>query len=270
MTTSERRLLLGNGLTLSCVEQGDAVGPSVLLIPGPTDSWRSCEPVLGHLPDGLHAVAISPRGHGDSDKPESGYGLGDLAADIPEVLDALGIEQAVLVGHSGSCLVAREVAVSHPERVSGLVLEASPTTLVGHAGLVSFVSSLVELDDPIDPAFARSMLVDTSSSAVPSALLEILEAELLKVPAAVWRQLFGALLDYDDRPRLAAVSAPVLLIWGDADALVTREMQHELLAALSRAELIVYEGVGHTPRWEDPSRFAADLARFANAQAATR
>ena len=67
------RITLASGLTLSCADRGDASGPAVLMLPGPTDSWRSYQPVLDLLPDGLRAVAVSQRGHGESDKPESGY-----------------------------------------------------------------------------------------------------------------------------------------------------------------------------------------------------
>src|SRR6185503_12010181 len=117
-------------------------------LPGPTDSWRSYEPVLDHLP-GIRAISVSQRGHGESDKPATGYGVEDFAADVVPLLDALGIERAVLVGHSGSCLVARRVALDHPDRVAGLVLEASPTTLKGHPGLTDLVTSVVaHLSDP--------------------------------------------------------------------------------------------------------------------------
>ena len=126
---------LESGWALSYAEQGDSSRPAVVLLPGPTDSWLSYEPVLARLPESVRAIAVSQRGHGDSDKPATGYRVEDFAADVLLFLDALGIERAVLAGHSGSCLVARRVAIDQPERVAGLVLEASPTTLHGHAGL---------------------------------------------------------------------------------------------------------------------------------------
>ena len=57
---------LASGLTLSFADQGDPLGPTVLLLPGPTDSWRSYEPVLERLPRWLRAIAVSQRGHGES------------------------------------------------------------------------------------------------------------------------------------------------------------------------------------------------------------
>ena len=256
-------MALPGGLTLSCALQGDASGAALVLLPGPTDSWRSYGPVLDLLPPSIRAVAVSLRGHGESDKPASGYRVTDLADDIVPLLDALGVERAVLAGHSGSCLVARRVAIESPERVAGLVLEASPTTLRGHAGLEGFVASVISgLEDPIDPAFARSVVVDTSTDDLEQDTVELLVQDLLQVPARVWRELFADLLRYDDTADLRRIRAPALLLWGDADALVGRAAQDQLVRDLPRAELVVYPGLGHTPRWEDPTAVATDVAAF--------
>lgn len=263
MTLAVSTVTLASGLTLSYAATGDRSGPAVLLLPGPTDSWRSYQPVLDQLPSSIRAVAVSQRGHGDSDKPATGYRVEDFAADVAPVLDGLGLERAVLVGHSGSCLVARRVAIDNPERVAGLVLEASPTTLKGDVGLTAFVESVVSgLQDPIDPAFARSFLADTSSDYLVPDLVDQLVAELLKVPERVWKEMFSGLLGYDDLDHLDRIAAPTLLVWGDADPLVGREMQDVLAERIGGVELAVYNRVGHTPRWEDPTRFASDLAAF--------
>ncbi len=253
---------LQTGLNLSYAEQGTKSGPAILLLPGPTDSWLSYKPVLDLLPHSIRAIAVSQRGHGDSDKPESGYRVEDFAGDVVELLDALQIERAVLVGHSGSCLAARRVALDHPERIADLVLEASPTRLCSDAAL-EFVNTVIAgLTDPIDAGWARSFVVDTSSVTLAPELLDMLLAETLKIPARVWQAMFAALLEYDDIGELPSVGAPTLLIWGDDDALVSRETQEVLADRMPHAELIVYPAVGHAPRWEDSLRFSEDLAAF--------
>lgn len=257
----ESWVTLASGISLSCAIQGPASGPGLVLLPGPTDSWRSYLPVLDRLPPSIRAIAVSARGHGHSDKPGSGYRVDDLAADVVEFLDACGIEEAVLVGHSGSCLVARRVAIDHPERIVGLALEASPLTLRGDARIEEFVQSVVaQLEDPIDHAFARSFIADTSTRTLDPGVLDELVDDLVEVPTHVWRALFTSLLDYDDLTELERITMPTLLIWGDADGLVSRDVQDELARRLLRSRLVVYPGVGHTPRWEDPARFVADLA----------
>lgn len=263
MTTVVSAVTLPSGLTLSYTEQGQGSGPALVLLPGPTDSWRSYEPVLKVISPSIRTIAVSQRGHGDSDKPVTGYRVEDFAADVVPMLDALGIQQAVLAGHSGSCLVVRRVAMERPDRIAGLVLEASPTTLRGHPEFKAFVESVVcGLEDPISPEFARSFVVDTSSDEVEAEVIDWLVGELLKVPARVWHETFAGLLHYDDLGELQRITAPTMLIWGDADQIVGREMQDQLAELLPGGELLVYAGMGHTPRWEDPSRFATDVADF--------
>jgi non-heme chloroperoxidase len=256
---------LDSGITLSYSEQGQVGGPALVLLPGPTDSWRSYGPVLASLPERFRVVAVSLRGHGDSSKPPTGYSIEDLASDVVPFFNALGIERAVVAGHSGSCLVARRVALDAPDRVAGLVLEASPTTLRGNVNLREFIDAVVpQLTDPIDRDFARSVVVDTSTDKLAPELVDLLVDDVLKVPAGVWQEMFASLVEYDDIRELAEVRAPAMLVWGDTDSLVTREMQDELLGLIPSAELVVYEGVGHTPRWEQPERFAQDVTAFAS------
>jgi non-heme chloroperoxidase len=256
---------LGSGPKLSYSDQGSGSERAVVLIPGPTDSWRSYEPVLVSMPDHLRVVAVSLRGHGDSSKPSTGYRIEDLASDIVPFLNEVGIERAVLVGHSGSCLVARRVALDAPDRVVGLFLEASPSTLRGDDDLRGFVDTVVStLTSPIDRTFARSFVTNTSSENLTPELVEELVADLVKVPVHAWNEMFASLLDYDDTTELPRLEVPVSLIWGGDDALVARQMQDRLVELLPKAELTVYAGVGHTPRWEQPRRFAQELAEFSS------
>jgi non-heme chloroperoxidase len=264
MTLAASTVTLASGTRLSYTATGRESSPVVVLLPGPTDSWPSYSPVLDRLPSSIRAIAVSQRGHGDSDKPATGYRVEDFAFDVMHLFDALGVERAVVAGHSGSCPVARRVAIDHPDRsVAGLILEASPTTLKDDPGLEGFVTTVVSnLQDPIDPAFARSFLADTSSEELAPELRDQLAGELLKVPARVWKEMFAGLLAYDDLADLGRITGPTFLVWGDADGLIGRAMQDTLAERIRDSQLRVYEGVGHTPRWEDPIRFAGDVAVF--------
>jgi hypothetical protein len=117
MTAEGSTVTLANGLTLSYGEQGDPAGPALVLLPGPTDSSSSYRSALERIPRSIPVVAVSQRGHGDSDKPSVGYAVEDFASDVVPLLDALRIERAVLAGHSGSCLATRPARCrpgSHP------------------------------------------------------------------------------------------------------------------------------------------------------------
>jgi non-heme chloroperoxidase len=90
--------------------------------------------------------------------------------------------------------------------------------------------------------------------------MEAVIAESLKVPARVWRATLKGLLDAEAPIETGTITAPTLILWGDRDAVCTR---HEaLVAAISGARLVVFQGTGHAVHWEQPERVAAELAAF--------
>lgn len=255
---------LPTGITLQYAERGSASGVPVIFLHGVTDSWRSFEPMLEHLPRTVRALAITQRGHGASSKPEDGYRYADLAADVRGFMDALELPAAVIVGHSMGAMVAQRFAVDHPDRVAGLVLIGAFDTIYGDPGLQEFWSStLSTLADPIDPAIAREFQVSTVARAVPARFMDMAVGESLQVPARVWRALFKGFLETPDSSRdLARVTAPALIAWGDRDAYAPRAAQDALHAAIPGSRLVIYPGAGHALHWEDPQRMAADLVAF--------
>jgi 2-(acetamidomethylene)succinate hydrolase len=97
-------------------------GPAVVLLHGTSANHAVWEPVGDALQDRATVIALDQRGHGRSDKPKAGYSGRDFASDVITVLDALGIERAVLGGHSLGGRNAWLAAALHPERVSAAVV----------------------------------------------------------------------------------------------------------------------------------------------------
>src|ERR687890_1507572 len=89
---------------------------------GITAQHRAFNATARHLGPSRELVGVDLRGRGDSDKPESGYGLETHASDVVRVLDYLGLENAVLLGHSMGAFVALKTALASPDRVRALVL----------------------------------------------------------------------------------------------------------------------------------------------------
>lgn len=259
MPLAPRSIALRTDVTVSYVEQGDPAGPAVVLVHGVTDSWRSWELVLAHLPLSVRAIALTQRGHGNAGRPAQGYRPADFAADLVAFMDALGVGSAVLAGHSGAGLTIARVAAADPRRVRGLVFVASPRALDEHPRFTALMDAIRRLEDPIDPAFVRDWVVGTSAPTLPAAFLDSVLDECLKVPARVWHAAFEGFAG----ERIDAAGVPSLLLWGDADAIVSRAMQDDLAVALGDARLEIYAGAGHSPHWEQPQRAAADIAAFA-------
>jgi non-heme chloroperoxidase len=255
-------------IKLPYIEQGDATGVPVVMLHGVTDSWRSFEPILPHLPDGIRAIAVTLRGHGDAPKPASGYRIADLAGDVVALMDELEIERAIVVGHSMGSWVARQIAIDHPDRVLGLVLAgAFRPSLVGDPEAAAAMKELADVPDPVPDEVARVFQESTLASPIAPELLDTFVAESLKLPPQAWRELFLGFAELDQPDGAEELAMPALLVWGDRDAFIPREVQDELLATLPDVRLNVYEGVGHALHWERPKRFAADVAAFSRCSA---
>jgi pimeloyl-ACP methyl ester carboxylesterase len=250
-------------IKLPYVEQGDATGVPVVLLHGVTDSWRSFEPVLPHLPDDVRAIAVTLRGHGDAPKPEAGYQIEDLAGDVIALMDELALGQAIVVGHSMGTMVAENIAVERPERVLGLVLAGTfgqPQRAC--PGLLEVRAEFGDIQDPIARGVAHEFQASTTARPLDPGQLDVFVDESLKVPARVWREAFRAFPEVDYSAELRSLRAPALLVWGDQDVLIPRAEQDLLLDTLPDARLEVYEGTGHAVHWDEPERFAGDVAAF--------
>jgi non-heme chloroperoxidase len=260
---------LANGISLQYAERGNPMGLPVICLHGVTDSWRSFELLFAHLPGSLRAIALSQRGHGDSDRPKSGYRAKDFADDVAAFMNALDIERAVLVGHSMGTQAAQRFAIDYPERVLSLVLIGGFATMRGNGAVEKFwTSEVARLNDPIDPALARAFQESTLAQPIPPEFLDTAVAESLKVPARVWRAAFEGFLEDDLMPELRRIAAPTLIIWGDQDGFCSRATQDALIGTIPCATLAVYAGVGHATHWEDPRRVAADLVTFVHSAVA--
>jgi pimeloyl-ACP methyl ester carboxylesterase len=126
-------------------------------------------------------------------------------------------------------------------------------------------ASLRDLPDPVTPAFAREFQSGTIHRPLPPEFFERLLTESVKLPARLWRATFDGLLSFDDSRELGRIAVPTLLLWGDRDALFSREGQEQLATAIPNARLRVYPDTGHCPNWERPELVAADLTAFIQA-----
>jgi pimeloyl-ACP methyl ester carboxylesterase len=253
---------LPTGVRLNYVERGDPRGTSVILLHGYTDSRRSYDRILPLLPSSFHVFAVTHRGHGDSGKPEAGYMPSHFAADLAAFLDAMRIESAVIVGHSMGSTVAQRFAIDYPTRTRALVLEGAFFPSPHNDAIREFFQTVKTFTDPIDPRVVREFQQSTLTRPVPAEFFERIVSESLKVPVRVWKAALEPYLTVDFSERLNDIAVPTLLVWGDRDGFTGRAEQDRLNHALASSRLTVYSGTGHCPHWEEPERFAADVAAF--------
>jgi pimeloyl-ACP methyl ester carboxylesterase len=255
-----RRVELATGVSVPYVSAGPAAAAPVVLLHAWGESRRSFDRLLPLLPGTIHAVAMDLRGHGDADKPATGYSLAEVAADVAAFMDAAGIPTAVLLGSSSGGYVAQQVAITSPHRVAGLVLVGSPRSLQGRP---SFTGEVDQLTDPVDAVWVRKFLAwFPRFHPVPRWYIDGRVRDGVRMPAYVWREALAGLVTARPPTGTATITAPALIVWGARDQLLTREDQQALAAAIPASQLIIYQDTGHLVLWEQPERVACDLTAF--------
>ena len=257
---------LQTGLRLHYAEQGDRTGEAIIFLHGYSDSWFSFSRLLPLLSPEYHAFALTQRGHGDSDKPQCCYTPVDFAADVDAFMEAVGIEEATLVGASTGALFAQRVALSYPPRVSRLVLVGAQTPAIeANEAVLGLQEEVRALEDPVPPEFVRAFQEGTIHQPVPQEFLDTVVLESLKLPAHVWRDYLeqAALsIDHDYVVELREIKVPTLILWGEHDPYPPREEQERLAAAIPGASLKVYPETGHAVHWDRPEWVVRDLEEF--------
>ncbi|MBO0884591.1 MAG: alpha/beta fold hydrolase, partial [Mycobacterium sp.] len=122
MRETTHRFVETNGIRMHIAEQG--AGPLVLLLHGFPECWYSWRHQLDAFAEaGYHVVAPDQRGYGQTDRPEKieSYTQIELVADVIGLLDVLGEQQAIVIGHDWGAPVAWNTAMMHPDRVRGVV-----------------------------------------------------------------------------------------------------------------------------------------------------
>ncbi len=188
-------------------------------------------------------------------KPDAAYSLDDMAADGVGLLDALGIDRAHIVGASMGGMIAQLVAAHYPERTLSLTSIMSTT---GNPAIPparpEAMAVLTNRPATADPdalvAFSVNAARVIGSPAYPASeerLLTRVRADLQRSysPTGYMRQMAAVIGGGDRRARLSAITAPTLVIHGDADPLVSVEGGRDTAASIKGAELLIIPGMGH-------------------------
>lgn len=124
MTTWQNGFVQANGIRLHYTRTGGGGDRRpIVLAHGITDNGRCYTHLANLLQTYYDCIMVDARGHGKSDKPETGYSPHDHAADLAGVIEALGLERPVVMGHSMGGVTATVLAAEYPELISAAILE---------------------------------------------------------------------------------------------------------------------------------------------------
>jgi len=254
--------------------------PTLVLLHGFGASLFSWREVMAPLSRYGTVIAFDRPAFGLSSRPlpgewsgENPYTVEAQADQTVALLDALGVEKAVLVGHSAGGTVAVLTALRHPERVQGLVLVAPAVyrTGVPTSGLLRFLLRTPQVRH-LGPLLVRSIrnwgtkMLDMAWHDPSRVTPEMMAGYTKPLQADNWdRALWEVTLashPLDLAAQLGRIQVPTLVIAGDDDRIVPTADSVKVSGGISGAELVIVPACGHLPQEEQPQAFLQALEPF--------
>lgn len=250
-------------------DSGPKPAPAVVMLHGFGASLHTWDPWAQALGTTHRVIRLDLPGHGLSE-PDPGNDYTDARSVqvVLALLDQLGVARASWVGHSIGGRIAWTLAARHPERTERLVLVApdgfaSPGFEYGRAAEVPAVLGLMRHALPravlrmnLEPAYADPAFLTDE--------LTTRHHDLMLAPGArdaMFKRLQQTVLT-DPVPWLARITAPTLLVWGEADAMIPVANAQDYLGAVQGSRLVVFPGVGHLPQEEAAQASLEAVAEF--------
>lgn len=245
------------GTRLAYLEAGKGLSlPVVVLIHGAGGSRKVWHLLLRDLSRlGLRGIAIELPGHGKS--PGAGFEtIRGYSRFVEAFLDAKGISNPILAGHSMGGAIALEVGFSNPEKLGGLVL-------IGTGARLRVSDEILDgLRSDFENTVSRIAEYAYSNSPC-QAMIEEGKRQLLEcVPMVVWSD-FKACNEFDVINRVKKILLPTLVICGEEDILTPPKYSELLARSIPSARLYLVEHAGHMVMVEQPGLVGAAIREFA-------
>lgn len=263
------------GHRIAYLDEGQ--GRPVLLIHGFGGSMWQWEHQQAALATGHRLITPDLLGSGLSDKPDLAYGPDEMVAFFTSFMDALGLEQASLVGNSMGGGLVIGMALAHPERVDRLVLIGGFPDHVKEKITGTLVKQALDTSAPIWLVRFGNWLA--WRGVTETVLEEIVYDRSTLTPAVIERAYRNrqrpglippvmaqarALPQWEEgfAKRIGAVAKPTLVIWGAEDRIFPVQVGRDLAATIPGAAFALIPQAGHIPQWERPDLVNPLLLRF--------
>jgi pimeloyl-ACP methyl ester carboxylesterase len=238
-------------------------GPVVLLVHGLGSSLRDWEYQVADLATRYRVLTIDLRGHGKTSR-KGPITMAGFAADLRELLAALGIRSAYVVGISLGASVAFQIAVDYPEVVDGLVIingspEGPSTENPGHVAELEWrIRSVREQGmRGIGRLLAERHLPAREHEAMRAVFVE----RWAENDPELYLDSVVAITNWNVRDRLDSLASPCLVISGDRDVTPV-SFKEEYLRELRDAELVIIADSAHMTTHDQPKALNSAILRF--------
>ena len=258
-----------NGMNLNYEITGH--GPAVIFLHGGNGRAQDWANQFRVLSPGYTAIALDIRGHGKSEGPktEAEYSIPLITEDVLGLLNLLRIDKCCLVGHSFGGFVALQFAVTHQDRLAGLVPVDTSSGLYGGGNTKTgeLTRKLVEIavSRGIDAVFEYDAAHNPERVEKFRQHPELIEAAratmlAMSVNAYIWGSRTVAKWQ-PVTPRLAEIKVPTMIFWGEEDKRFETAVK-TLEQGIPCAVLTTIKGVGHSPHQDSPDIFNRELLKF--------
>ena len=252
-----------DGLTVAYRQSGQ--GPALLLLHGFLCDSRVWTEQLSHLSDQFNVVAWDAPGAGQSSDPPATFTTADFVRCLLALLNNLDIDRAHVVGLSWGGILAQEFYRQHAERVRSLVLADTYAgwrgSLPEHAWRERLAACLDDANLPPDMVaqkFVPGVFHDAASAELHTTFAEIVR----DFHPAGFRLMSISSAEVDTTDLLPRITAPTLLLWGDADRRSPRYVAEQFHDAIPEATLVMIQDAGHLVNMERPEQFNDHIRQF--------
>jgi pimeloyl-ACP methyl ester carboxylesterase len=281
VTVDGGRILQLSAGDLQVWEEGPTAGgsgdPPIVLIHCYSCSLHWWDHIVPLLSERHRVIRVDLLGHGGSEKPQSGYSMEDQAALVGEALNQLGVEGAVVVGHSLGATVAAALAEQSSELVDRVVdIDQAPDDSFGSLPFIArlaYVPVLGEFLDRVTPdfavkdgyedAFAPGFDIDSGFDTDDQVVDDFRAMTYTSFDeSSSAEDAYTEEIPLDERLTSAAV--PLLVIFGEEDQIYDSDESIAAYEDVPGVRTALVEGAGHSPNVEKPEETARLILEFAD------
>lgn len=246
----------------------------ILFIHGLSGQWQNWLENMPRFATQRRVIALDLPGFGRSEMPSDKVSIERYGRVVADLCDQLEISPAVVVGNSMGGFVAAELAITRPDCVERLMLIASagvsqmdvakrPVLAAGKAAGLLATSNVAQLKLVARRPKVRHWVLSLVARYPGRLKGDLLFEGLMKgADKPGFEDALRACLEYDFRDRLPQIGCPVVVVWGEKDAIIPVRDADRFVELIDGARKVIFEDTGHVPMLERPRTFNAELARF--------